>query len=166
MKNASRVPLSKFPPYEGSRNRSIPACGANVWLSKLVRKLSDKGIKTEEIIAEDWGWYIPVQNEGFRLAICCVATRTATMMSSSASLIQSTPVAKKFFKKIDATAQLTRLTEAMQQILSADPEIKEVVWKGPDLATNCRFEKFRARKRAEAIDDRSVAAVWNARLLT
>jgi F0F1-type ATP synthase delta subunit len=38
---------------------------------------------------------------------------------------------KKFFKKIDATAQLTRLTEAMQQILSADPEIKEVVWKRP-----------------------------------
>jgi hypothetical protein len=35
---------------------------------------------------------------------------------------------KKFFKKIDATAQLTRLTEAMQQILSADPEIKK--WYG------------------------------------
>ena len=42
----------------------------------------------------------------------------------------STPVVKKFFNKIDATAQLTRLTEAMQQILSADPEIKEVVGKG------------------------------------
>jgi len=38
---------------------------------------------------------------------------------------------KKSFKKIDATAQLIRLTEAMQQILSADPEIKEAVWKGP-----------------------------------
>jgi F0F1-type ATP synthase delta subunit len=38
---------------------------------------------------------------------------------------------KKFFKKIDATAQLTRLTQAMQQILATDPEIKEVVWKGP-----------------------------------
>ena len=37
---------------------------------------------------------------------------------------------KKSFKKIDATAQLTRLTEAVQQILSADSEIKEVVWKG------------------------------------
>ena len=53
------------------------------------------------------------------------------MMNSSASLIQAPPVVKKFFKKIDATAQLTRLTEAMQQILSADPEIKKVVWKWP-----------------------------------
>jgi hypothetical protein len=35
-----------------------------------------------------------------------------------------------------------------------------------DLAKSCRFEKFRGPKRAEAIGDRSVGAVWNARLLT
>ena len=58
MKTQVEFRSSKFPPYGGSKNRSIPACGANVWPS-------------------------------------------------------------------------TRLTEAMQQILSADPEIKEVVWKGP-----------------------------------
>ena len=39
----------------------------------------------------------------------------------------STPVVNKFFKQIDATAQLARLTEAMQQILSSDSEIREVV---------------------------------------
>ena len=38
----------------------------------------------------------------------------------------STPIVKKFFKKIDATAQLTRLTEALQQILASDPEILDV----------------------------------------
>ena len=43
----------------------------------------------------------------------------------------STPVVKKFFKRIDATAQLARLTEAMHEILSSDPEIKDVVWTEP-----------------------------------
>jgi len=38
---------------------------------------------------------------------------------------------KKFFKKIDATAQLAELTDALQQILSSDPEIKDVVWVEP-----------------------------------
>ena len=38
---------------------------------------------------------------------------------------------KKLFKKIDATAQLTRLTDALQQILSFDPEIRDVVWVEP-----------------------------------
>ena len=50
------------------------------------------------------------------------------MTSFCAFTDPATPVVKKFFKKIDATAQLTRLTEAVQQILAADPDIKEVVW--------------------------------------
>jgi len=40
-------------------------------------------------------------------------------------------LAEYLVQKIDATAQLTRLTEAIQQILSSDPEIKDVVWIGP-----------------------------------
>ena len=23
------------------------------------------------MIAEDWGWYLPVRNQGFSLALCC-----------------------------------------------------------------------------------------------
>ena len=126
-----------------------------------MRKLSEKGIKTEEIIADDWGWYVPVQNEGFRLAICC-GHQDGDDDEFVCFTDPSTSVVKKFFKKIDATAQLTRLTEAMQQILSADPEIKEVVWKRSDLATNCRFEKFRARSVPRAIQRPICAAVWNA----
>jgi hypothetical protein len=38
---------------------------------------------------------------------------------------------KKLFRKIDATAQLTRLTEALQLILASDPEIRDVIWKNP-----------------------------------
>jgi hypothetical protein len=34
-------------------------------------------------------------------------------------------------KKIDATAQLTVLTDVMRQILSSDPGIKEIVWSEP-----------------------------------
>jgi hypothetical protein len=34
---------------------------------------------------------------------------------------------EKFFKKIDATAQLARLTEAMRQIFSSDPKDRGVV---------------------------------------
>ena len=44
----------------------------------------------------------------------------------------STPVVKRLFKKIDATPQLTRLVEALQQILATDPEIGDVVWTEPE----------------------------------
>jgi hypothetical protein len=38
---------------------------------------------------------------------------------------------KQFFKKIDATAHLMRLTEALQQIFASDPEIRDVRWSEP-----------------------------------
>ena len=38
----------------------------------------------------------------------------------------ATPVVKKLFRKIDATPQIKSLTEAVHQILSADPDIRDV----------------------------------------
>jgi hypothetical protein len=38
---------------------------------------------------------------------------------------------KKFFRTIDATAPLTRLLDAVREILSADPDIREIVWCNP-----------------------------------
>jgi hypothetical protein len=95
-----------------------------------VQKLSEKGIVTEPMIAEDWGWYIPIQNEGFRLAICC-GHQNGDDDQFLCFTDPATPVFRKFFKKIDATAQLTMLTDVMRQILSSDPDIKEVVWSEP-----------------------------------
>jgi len=43
----------------------------------------------------------------------------------------STPKVKKFFRTIDASPQLTRLLEAVRQILEADPDIREIVWIDP-----------------------------------
>ena len=93
----------------------------------LAQKLAEKGIATEEMVAEDWGWYVPVRNEEFRLALCC-GHQNGDDDEFVCFTDPSTPIVKKFFKKIDATAQLTRLTEALQQILASDPEIRDVVW--------------------------------------
>jgi len=79
------------------------------------------------MVAEGWGWYVPVCNEGFRLALCC-GHQHRDDDESLCFTDPSTPVVKQLFKKIDATPQLTRLTDALQQILSSDPEIREVVW--------------------------------------
>src|SRR5205809_6406148 len=96
----------------------------------LVQKLSEKGIKTDEIIAEDWGWYIPIRNEGFRLAVCC-GHQDGDDDEFLCFTEPSTPIIKKFFKKMDASEQLARLTEALQQILSSDSDIRNVVWVEP-----------------------------------
>ncbi len=127
MKTQVEFRSQKFPPYDGEEELINPGLWGKRLAEYLVQKLSDRGIKTQEIIAEDWGWYVPIQNEGFRLAICC-GHQNGDDDQFLCFTDPSTPVVKKLFRKIDATPELTRLIEALQQILSADPEITNVVW--------------------------------------
>ena len=85
------------------------------------------GIKAEEVIAEDWGWYILIKNEGFRLAICC-GHQDGDDDEFLCFTDPATPIIRKLFKKIDATPELTRVVAAMGNILSSDPGITDIEW--------------------------------------
>ena len=130
MKTQVEFRSSKFPPYEGEEEEINPGLWGKRLAEYLVQKLAERGIKTEGFIGEDWGYYIPVQNEGFKLAICC-GHQNGDDDQFLCFTDPGTPVVKKFFRKIDATTQLSRLTEALQQILSSDPEIRNLVWTEP-----------------------------------
>ncbi len=130
MKTQVEFRSSKFPAYAGEEEEINPGLWGKRLAEYLVQKLAEQGIKTEGIIGEDWGYYIPVQNEGFKLAICC-GHQNGDIDQFLCFTDPATPIVKTFFRKIDATAQLSRLTEALQQILSADPEIRDVVWTEP-----------------------------------
>lgn len=63
----------------------------------LVQKLAERGIRTEEMVAEDWGWYLPVRNEGFRLVLCC-GHQNKDDDAFLCFTDPSTPTVKKFSK--------------------------------------------------------------------
>jgi hypothetical protein len=130
MKTHAEFRSKKFPPYDGEEELINPGLWGKRLAEYLVQKLSEKGIKTEKIVAEDWGWYIPVQNEEFRLAVCC-GHQNGDDDEFLCFTHPSKPVVKKILKSIDATPQLTRLIEALQQILSSDAEITDLVWSEP-----------------------------------
>ncbi len=129
MKTQVEFRSSKFPPCEGEEEQINPGLWGKRLAEYLVEKLAEMGIETEEIIAEDWGWYIPVRNEGFRLALCC-GHQDGDDDQFLCFTDPDTPIVKKFFRKIDATAQLTQLTGALEQILAADPDIRDIEWSG------------------------------------
>jgi hypothetical protein len=130
MKTQVAFKSKKFPPYDGEEELINPGLWGKRLAEYLVQKLFDMGIKTEEIIAEDWGWYIPIENKGFRLAVCC-GHQNGGNDEFLCFTHPNTPVVKKFLRTIDATPQLTRITEALQQILSSDPEITAILWSEP-----------------------------------
>jgi hypothetical protein len=130
MKTQVTFRSNKFPPYEGEEEQINPGLWGKRLAEYLVQKLTAVGIQTEEIIAEDWGWYIPVKNEGFTLAICC-GHQNGDDDEFLCFTESSTPIIKKLFKKIDGSAQLGRLVGALEKILSSDPEIKDATWTEP-----------------------------------
>lgn len=116
-----------FPPYDGEEEQINPGLWGKRLAEYLVDKLKPHGIETEEVIAEDWGWYIPIKNEGFRLAICC-GHQNGDDDEFLCFTDTATPIIRKLFKKIDATRELTRVVTAMGDILSSDPEITDIEW--------------------------------------
>jgi hypothetical protein len=127
MKSQVTFRSKKFPPYDGEEEQINPGLWGKRLAEYLVDKLKPHGIETEEIIAEDWGWYIPIKNERFRLAICC-GHQNGDDDEFLCFTDPATPIIRKLFKKINATHELTRVVAAMEKILSSDPEITNVEW--------------------------------------
>lgn len=118
---------SKFQPYEGEEEEINPGIWGKRLAEYFVEKLKGTGVEAEEIIGEDWGWYIPIKNEGFRLAICC-GHQDGDENEFLCFTDPATPIVKKFFRKTDATEQLSCLVAVMTKILASDPEIRNVEW--------------------------------------
>ena len=131
MKTVVTFRSAKFPPYEGEEEQINPGLWGKRLAEYLVARLAEQGIETEPLVAEDWGWYVPLKNEGFRLALCC-GHQDGDDDEFLCFTEPSRPVVKKFFKQIDATPQLSRVTTVLQQIQARDPDIREVVWSEPD----------------------------------
>lgn len=90
MKTQVAFRSAKFPPYEDEEEQVNPGLWGKRLAEFLVQKLSEKGIKTEEIIAEDWGWYIPIKMMGSGSPFVA-GTSMAMTMSSCASQTQALP---------------------------------------------------------------------------
>src|SRR5690348_4799970 len=127
MKTQVEFRSSKFPPYEGEENEINPGLWGKRLAEYWVAKLAEKGIGPGEMIAEDWGWYVRFEIEGTRLALCC-GHQFGDDDEFLSFTDPATPVVRKWLRKVDVSAPLTRLTEAMAAILASDPDIREINW--------------------------------------
>jgi hypothetical protein len=119
---------SKFPPYEGEEEQINPGRWGRRLAEYFVAKLPAQGLDVGEPTAEDWGWYLPVEVDGAKLALCC-----GHQYGDDDTFICFTdpqqPVTRTLFRKVDVTAQLTRLVAAVDAVLAADPEVRELSWR-------------------------------------
>lgn len=130
MKTLVEFRSSKFPPYDGEEEEINPGLWGKRLTEYLAKELAGHDIETEEMVIEDWGCYLPILNDGFRLALCC-GHQDGDDDQFLVFTEPSGPKVKKLFRTLDATAQLTRLVSALGLILESDPEIRNIVWSEP-----------------------------------
>lgn len=107
------------------------AINEGVWGKRLatylVERLPSHGVLLHAPIAEDWGWYVPVEVDGVRLALCC-----GHQDGDGDELViftdPSTPVVRRGLRKVDLSEPLTKLVAALRAVLDADPQVHDVVW--------------------------------------
>jgi hypothetical protein len=117
----------RFPPYDGEEQQINP----NLWGKRLAEFLCEKlpaeGFQTEEPGAEDWGWYIDVVNQGFRLWIGC--GHYQEYPDGYLCFIEPhTAYVRKVFCKIDTRERIMALQRALDKILVESNGIREKRW--------------------------------------
>ncbi len=117
---------AKFPPYDGEEEINPGLWGRRL-AEYLKRELAVRGMTTGEIMAEDWGCCLPVQHEPFDLWIGC-GHQYGEDDVFLCFVEPSKATVRKWFKKMDTTSAIARVSDLLHEILSADPEIRNLRW--------------------------------------
>jgi hypothetical protein len=117
----------KFPAYEGEEEEINPGLWGRRLAEYLRQKLHEQGIETGEIFSEDWGYVVPLEQVAFRMWLGC--GHYQEYPDGYLVFIEpSKPMVRNWFKKIDTTEQVGKVADALDRILTSDPEIQAVRW--------------------------------------
>jgi len=117
-----------FPPYGGEEDAINPGRYGKRVAEFLARRLKEKGFEPLEPIAEDWGWLVPIKNARFKLWIGC-ANYDEYPDGFLCFIEPHQPMVRRFlFWKVDTAVPIDALQKAVDEVISANPEIRAKRW--------------------------------------
>lgn len=127
MKTQVEFRSDKFPPYDGEQEEMNPGLWGKRLAEYLQKNLPHYGVQVMGIGAEDWGWMVELENREFPLWIGC-GHQSGDNDAFLCFIEPSKPLIRKWFKKIDTTVQVGRVSEALKKVLQSDPDIRNIEW--------------------------------------
>lgn len=128
MKTHVEFRSDKFPPYEGEEDEINPGRYGKRIAEFLVRGLKEKGFEPLDPVAEDWGWLVPIRNDGFKLWIGC-GNYDEYPDGFLCFIEPHKPRIRRWLLwTVDTSARVTALQEAIDQVLSGHPAIRDKKW--------------------------------------
>jgi hypothetical protein len=127
MKTHVEFQSDKFPAYESEQGDINPGRYGKRVAEFLSAGLKVHGFEPEELIAEDWGWIVPIKNDDFKLRIGCgnLDERPGGFLCF---IDPHEPVIRRLFKKVDTRARVEALQAAMDAVLAESVGIRDKKW--------------------------------------
>jgi hypothetical protein len=116
-----------FPAQPGEEEQINPGRWGKSLAAFLRTELTKAGLTGGEAYPEDWGWAIPIDNEEFRLFVGC-GNYQEYPDGFLCFVDPSKPHVRKLFKKIDTTARVAAVADALDKILAARPGVHSLRW--------------------------------------
>jgi hypothetical protein len=119
---------SAFPPYDGEEAAINPGRWGKRLAEFLAAGLQGRGFVIRDLIAEDWGWVIPIENPSFPLWIGCGNYDEYPDDGFFCFIEPHKPTIRRWFRKVDTIEQVTALRAAMNKVLGAEPSTRGLRW--------------------------------------
>jgi hypothetical protein len=133
MKTHVEFRSDEFPPHEGQEDEINRGRYGKCVAEFLVRGLKERGFEPLEPVAEDWGWIVPIKNDGFKLWVGC-GSYDEYPDGFLCFIEPHQPTVRRFpfLWKVDTSAKVTALQAAIDQILNASPSVRDKRWSSYD----------------------------------
>ena len=94
------------------------------------KKLPLVGIRVPTFCNEDWGWWLEVEDNDFKMALCIYSDPNARKNPEKYAILPSITKAKKWswskFKSIDVSMSVLKIMDALEKVFKEDNEISAV----------------------------------------
>jgi len=123
-----------FPAEAGEAEAVNPGRWGGTLAAFLRGELDRVGLKGGEVHAEDWGWLVPIENEAFPLWIGC-GNHEEHPDGFLCFIEPSKPTVRRgLFRKVDTTARVSEVADALDKILASRSDIRDMRWWSDDEA--------------------------------
>ena len=129
MKTHVEFRSDQFPPYEDGSDEVNPGVFGKRLAEFLFAGLKSKGFEPLSIIAEDWGYVVNIKNDEFSLWVGC-GNYEEYPDGFLCFIEPHKPVIRRlgFLWKIDTSARVSALQEAIDQLLTDNTSIRDKKW--------------------------------------
>ena len=129
MKTHVEFRSTAFPPEENGADEVNPGRFGRQLARFVAEGLRKKGFATKEPVEADWGWRVPIENEGFDLWIGCGNYDEYPEDGFLCFIEPHTPTLRRWlFWKIDVSDRVTALQRAIHDVLISHTQIRDIKW--------------------------------------